>query len=159
MLIYILPFFPLPPSRLRSSATCSNPVSDPNQISYHLTIIRCSFALTFRFRSKLIRDHPLTYSYSFWSTLTIYALVSAFWSMSPIYITRFWTLLTTTAIYHLFTSNQILVWFKPLALFLDFHQHRLNSIFGYYLLNLDYHFGYILKFQFFSLETISIFTL
>jgi hypothetical protein len=27
-----------------------------------------------------------------WSTLTIYALVSAFWSMPPIYVTRFWTL-------------------------------------------------------------------
>jgi hypothetical protein len=66
----------------------------------------------------------MAYFSSSWATLTNYALASAFWSMSPIYMTRFWTLLKTATIYHLFTSNQILVWFKPLPLNLDFNQHH-----------------------------------
>jgi hypothetical protein len=93
--MYILPFFPLPPSHLMSSATCSNPVFDPNQTTDHLTIIRCTFAHTFKFRDKLFRDHPMTYSSYFWSTLTTYALACAFWGMPPIYVGWFWTLVKT----------------------------------------------------------------
>jgi hypothetical protein len=61
----VLPFLPLPPGHLRSSGTCSNPVSDPNQITDHLTIIICTFAHTSRIQNKLFRDHSLTYSSSF----------------------------------------------------------------------------------------------
>jgi hypothetical protein len=48
--------------------------------------------LTFKFRNKLFRDHPMTYSSSFWSSLNIYALDGASWSLPPIYVTLFWTL-------------------------------------------------------------------
>jgi hypothetical protein len=80
---------------LRSSATSSNPISDPNQITDHLTIIICTFAYTFKFWNKLFRDHSLTYSSYFWSTLTTYALACAFWGMPPIYVGWFWTLVNT----------------------------------------------------------------
>jgi hypothetical protein len=53
------------------------------------------FAPTFKFLNKLFRDHSLTYSSSFWPTLTNHALVGAFWRMPPIYVTRFWTLVET----------------------------------------------------------------
>jgi hypothetical protein len=94
----IISFSPLPLGHLRPSDTCSNPVSDPNQITDHLTIIRCTFAHTFKFRNKLFRDHSLTYPSSSWPVLTTYTLVGAFWSMPPNYVTMFWTLVKTISV-------------------------------------------------------------
>jgi hypothetical protein len=77
------------------------------------------------FKNQLFRGHPMTYSYSVWYSLTIYALVGAFWSLPPIYVTMFWTLVK--AIFTLFLFYLNLLGHLPTSTINSLHKSNSSS--------------------------------
>jgi hypothetical protein len=101
-----LPFSPLQLGQLRPSSNCFRPVSEANQITNHLTFIRCSFAHTFNFWNKLIRDHPMTYSSYSWPPLPSHTLVGIFWSFALISVRQLWPLVNVVYV-HVFVLRKM----------------------------------------------------